>query len=117
MTEVKAENKRKDVRHRSDDILYISSKEGTFKGKAIDISVSGIRFYAEHKFSTGYIVDLSINYNPINFLQKAFVRWTSKVENEYEYGAEFINVNAINKLLLEDHIQNIIRKTLVSSEE
>jgi len=105
-------DKRKANRQDTLDVTYISNSEGTFKGSIIDISLSGVRFVLDIEIPKSYIIDVNINYNPINFIQKAHVVWTKKKEDGYyEYGAEFINVPRERLMLLEDHMQDI-RKSL-----
>lgn len=101
-------NKRKNARQETTDVTYVTNNEGTFKGSVTDISLSGIRFVLDYEIPKSYIVDVNINYNPINFIQKAHVVWSKKKEGgSYEYGAEFINVPKERLMLLEDHIQDI----------
>ena len=89
------EDKRTTERQEISDILYISSENGIFKGNLMNISSSGMRFSLAQKLNKKEVIDININYDPVNFIQKAFIIWSKKNEekDKYEYGAEFINMN------------------------
>ncbi|MDQ7823104.1 MAG: PilZ domain-containing protein [Candidatus Eremiobacteraeota bacterium] len=102
------DEKRKAPRLQFVDVTYVSDSEGTIKGSVHDISLTGIRFCSDREIPKRIVVDVNINYNPINFMQKAHVVWSKKrSDGTYEHGAEFINVPKERKLLLEDHIKDI----------
>jgi hypothetical protein len=101
-------DKRKAPRLQFVDVTYVSDQEGTFKGSVLDISLTGIRFATDREIAKRTVVDVNINYNPINFMQKAHVVWSKKkTDGTYEHGAEFINIPKERKLLLEDHMIDI----------
>lgn len=103
-------DKRKNPRLQFVDVTYVSNKEGTIRGSVFDISLTGIGFCTDKKIENGTVVEVNINYNPINFLQKAHVVWSKKRDDgTYEHGAEFINVPKERKLLLEEHIEDIMQ--------
>ncbi len=105
--------KRRAERQNTIDVTYISNNDGTFKGSITDISLSGVRFVLDREIPKRFIIDVNINYNPINFVQKAHVIWSKKKEDGYyEYGAEFINVARERLMLLEDHILDIKKAIL-----
>ena len=104
------EDKRTTERQEISDILYISSENGIFKGNLMNISSSGMRFSLAQKLNKKEVIDININYDPVNFIQKAFIIWSKKNEekDKYEYGAEFINMNPTHKMLMEDYLKQII---------
>lgn len=104
------EDKRTTERQDISDILYISSDNGIFKGNLMNISSSGMRFSLDQKLNKKEVIDININYDPVNFIQKAFIIWSKKNEekDKYEYGAEFINMNPTHKMLMEDYLKQII---------
>lgn len=104
------EDKRTTERQDISDILYISSENGIFKGNLMNISSSGMRFSLDQKLNKKEVIDININYDPVNFIQKAFIIWSKKNEekDKYEYGAEFINMNPTHKMLMEDYLKQII---------
>ena len=104
------EDKRTTERQDISDILYISSENGIFKGNLMNISSSGMRFSLAQKLNKKEVIDININYDPVNFIQKAFIIWSKKNEekDKYEYGAEFINMNPTHKMLMEDYLKQII---------
>lgn len=101
-------DKRKTPRLQFVDVTYVSDSEGTIKGSVLDISLTGIRFCADKEIPKRTVVEVNINYNPINFMQKAHVVWSKKKsDGTWEHGAEFINVPKERRLLLEDHMEDI----------
>lgn len=102
------QDKRKTPRHDTMDVVFISSGEGLFKGSLTNISLYGLRFTLEFKMSCRTIIDINISCLPVNFIQKGYIVWSKEREDgTYEYGAEFINISSVHKLLLEDHIQTL----------
>ena len=65
------EDKRTTERQDISDILYISSENGIFKGNLMNISSSGMRFSLAQKLNKKEVIDININYDPVNFIQKA----------------------------------------------
>ena len=104
------EDKRTTERQDISDVLYISSENGIFKGNLMNISSSGMRFSLAQKLNKKEVIDININYDPVNFIQKAFIIWSKRNEekDKYEYGAEFINMNPTHKMLMEDYLKQII---------
>jgi hypothetical protein len=112
---MESSDKRKAPRLQFVDVTYVSDKEGTFKGQVFDISLTGIRFGTDREIPKRTVVDVNINYNPINFMQKAHVVWCKKRQDGiFEHGAEFINIPKERKLLLEDHLEDI--RSMVESQ-
>ena len=104
------EDKRTTERHNISDVLYISCGDGIFKGNLMNISSSGMRFCLNQKLNAKEVIDIDINYDPVNFIQKAFIIWSKENEEskKYEYGAEFINMTPTHKMLMEDYLKQII---------
>ena len=61
------EDKRTTERQDISDILYISSENGIFKGNLMNISSSGMRFSLDQKLNKKEVIDININYDPLNF--------------------------------------------------
>lgn len=100
------EKDRKNQRQDTDDPTFIIVSEGATRGTIADISISGVRFFTDKNLKIKSIVDININYDPVNFLQKAHIIWSKKAANGmFEYGAEFINVRPEHAVLLEGYIQ------------
>jgi hypothetical protein len=113
---MKDEDKRKAPRLQFIDVTYVSDLDGTFKGAVHDISLTGIRFSTDREIPKRTVVDVNINYNPINFMQKAHVVWAKKNQDgTFEHGAEFINIPKERRLLLQDHMEDI--KTVIEMED
>ena len=76
----------------------------------MNISSSGMRFSLDKKLNQREVIDININYDPVNFIQKAFIIWSTENEEskKYEYGAEFINMTPTHKMLMEDYLKQII---------
>jgi len=111
-------DKRKAPRLQFVDVTYVSDQDGTFKGSVLDISLTGIRFSTDREIPRRTVVDVNINYNPINFMQKAHVVWAKKKsDGTFEHGAEFINIPKERKLLLEDHMMDIKESLGIEEKE
>ena len=104
------QDKRTTERHNISDVLYISCENGIFKGNLMNISSSGMRFSLDQKLNQKEVIDININYDPVNFIQRAFIIWSTENEDskKYEYGAEFINMTPTHKMLMEDYLKQII---------
>ncbi len=104
---MKVEDLRKSARKEIKDLAYIICSDGAVKGEIADISLSGVRFILDVQIPGKFVIEININYKPVNFLQKAHIIWTKRNEQgKYEYGAEFINVRREHMVLLEDYINS-----------
>lgn len=73
-----------------------------------DVSLVGLRFGTNRPLAKDSVVKVRIMYNPIDFVLRAVVVWNRQVsEDEWDNGAEFVNVPADERLLLEDHLETL----------
>jgi len=73
-----------------------------------DISLSGIRFSLPHQLEKQTVLKVRIDYNPVDFPVRALVVWVRPVsENEFDHGAEFVNVPQDEMNLLADHLETL----------
>lgn len=104
------DEKRKSQRHSHRDVTYISDGTEMHRGSMLNISLSGIRFVTDREINKRAVLDVNINYSPINFILKAQIIWCRiQSSGKYEHGAQFINVPKDRIILLEEHIQDIER--------
>lgn len=81
-----------------------------------DISAVGIRFASNAPLTKDSVIKVKIQYNPIEFVLRAVVMWHRQVKDgEWDNGAEFVNVPADEKLLLEDHLETL--KEMIAAQE
>jgi len=101
------ENKRRAERFNKVEPTRVYGEEEARDVVLRDISLSGVRFFCPQPLEKNSVLNIRINYNPIDFPVRVLVAWQRPVEGGFDHGAEFINVPDDEMNLLVDHLDEI----------